>query len=148
PEINSIAFEFLTGTQQRLECYTRQLIGLASSTHRPLSLVLRGRQSMLPSLRRSFDQIVFLSANAFLRTMKRRVLFDAGGRLRKRRWTPGEHDTLDSLLDANVDVERQFFERKTQIEKYVSNHLDAKSEANPVHTPNNRFEGGSIHPTI
>lgn len=112
PEINAIAFEFLTGARQRLEWYAEHLKRLASSTERGLTLVLRGGQNLPRTCLDAFDQVMILSANAFVKTMKRRWLLNVGERLRERKWRPVEGTKLDVLLAGNIQAERNYFEKK------------------------------------
>lgn len=103
-EIIWIAFEFATGAAavERGYWHTTHLRSLVDKAHRPLNIVIRGGRQHLATLRCSYRDLTFISADPFMRTMKRRRLRLVGTR---GRWTPTMtflEQPLDDLLADNI----------------------------------------------
>ncbi|TMQ32613.1 MAG: DUF4417 domain-containing protein, partial [Planctomycetota bacterium] len=113
PEIGILAFEFTSGSAApgRASWHSAKLIGLARDLARPMTLVCRGGRQQLANLSGAFDQIVQISADPFVRTMKRsRLVYCPGRRARwERLWTL-ERQPLDDLLEENVAQMREMIE--------------------------------------
>lgn len=105
-EIDWIAFEFATGAAavERGVWHVRQLTALLDKARRPLGIVIRGGRQHLARLRRSYRNVTFVSADPFMKTIKRRRLRMIGVR---DRWIPTMtflEQPLDDLLADNISV--------------------------------------------
>jgi hypothetical protein len=104
PEIRAIAYEFATGAAGRIRMayHVDELRHLADRVDRPLTLVVRGGRTALPSLRQSYSQVSMLDSSTYMRTVNR-----SRGTVRKNgeiAWqpAPGRPDVdLDELLEHN-----------------------------------------------
>lgn len=106
PEIQHIAYEFLTGAgwRSRRQRHVEWLEQLAKSTERPLILVLRGATEMVPRLSRAFDQVIVIESTAFMRAVKRQRGISTN---RAPTWhgVPTPIGTpIDDFLANNIDV--------------------------------------------
>lgn len=103
-EIEFIAFEFATGAAivERGHWHTARLRSLPDMARRPLSIVMRGGRQHLASLRKSFRAVTFISADPFMKTMKRRRLRINGTQGRWMRTMTFLEQPLDDLLAENV----------------------------------------------
>jgi hypothetical protein len=104
PEIEWLAFEFATGAGiiERGHWHAAQLKSLCERAQHPLSIVVRGGRQHLASLQKAFRAVTFLSADPFMKTMKRQRLRIIGA---KSRWTKTMTllgQPLDDLLAENV----------------------------------------------
>lgn len=112
-EITHIAFEFGTGAgwSERVNWHQDQLIKLAKSVARPLSIVVRApRIEFIPNLFVVFDNVIVLETSTFIKTVKRRraVLGDGS----KLKWitsltSPGE--PIDDLLLDNWSTVKKHY---------------------------------------
>jgi hypothetical protein len=115
-EIDWIAFEFATGAAivERGDWHARQLAALPGMAHRSLNIVIRGGRQHLSTLRRSFRNVTFVSADPFMKTMKRRRLRLVGS---KGRWISTMtflDQPLDDLLAQNIAAFEQLLGGATQ----------------------------------
>lgn len=106
PEIQDIAYEFLTGSgwPGRKEMHAEWLEKLAQSVDRPLTLTIRGAAELLPRLSASFTRITVIESTAFMRTMKRqRGRVTNHGPAWSQALTP-VGAPLDDLFEHNKDI--------------------------------------------
>ncbi|WP_108862338.1 hypothetical protein [Ruegeria sp. Alg231-54] len=105
PEIQTIAYEFTTGAGRSSvrRRHIDHLISLAKSIDRPLDLVLRGDQKLLPELAAHYRNTVYIDTNAFMKTMHRKFAIRTSnlGLGWKSVKTPDEI-SIDSLLQHNI----------------------------------------------
>ncbi|PQA87590.1 hypothetical protein [Hyphococcus luteus] len=106
PEIKSIAYEFSTGAGRYpvKDMHIEHLTRLAQQSGRPLDLVIRGDQRILPILRGVYRNVLYIDTNAFMKTMHRQSAIrsgNAGLDWVSQRTPEGAH--LDDLLQHNVD---------------------------------------------
>jgi hypothetical protein len=104
PEITHIAFEFGTGAgyPARMPWYATHLSNLALAVDRPLHLIVRGGNGLLPPLRGAFAQVTVLETTAFMKTMHRKRLeASPSGKYVWSGTQMGRSETLDSLLLLN-----------------------------------------------
>jgi hypothetical protein len=111
PEITAVAFEFTSGTAspERAVWYARHLIRVSENIQRELTLIVRGARIFLSHFAQSFKQVVYVSADPFIKTVKGRKSLRWDGTSRPK-WTvnhtsPGE--PLDSLLAQNIQTMSQ-----------------------------------------
>jgi hypothetical protein len=73
PEVTHVAFEFATGAgwPRRIEWHADQLAQLAAAVGRPLHLIVRGGNKVLPNLVKAFSDITVLETTTFFKTMNR-----------------------------------------------------------------------------
>ena len=106
PEIQTIAYEFTTGAGRT---YARQLhidhlARLAESAGRPLDLVIRGDQRIIPVLTRYYRNIVYIDTNAFMKSIYRKMAIRTDDRFLD--WQSVEtpaNISLEALMQHNVD---------------------------------------------
>lgn len=106
PEVQVIAYEFITGPRQKLrqQFHLEQLVYLASVANRPLDLLVRGDPNVIPFLLPHFRKLIYIDTTAFVKTQKRHMArrltnhsLDWSGI----RTAPGV--MLDNLLQHNID---------------------------------------------
>ena len=104
PEISSLAYEFATGTgwNGRREQHVNWLLWLARYVGRPLDLFVRGGADLLPALRPSFANVVFIDTASFMRTIKRRRAEISASGLKWKAAPTAVGQPLDELLRENV----------------------------------------------
>src|SRR5690606_9661401 len=75
PEVQVLAYEFITGTRQKLrqQFHLDQLAYLASVANRPLDLLVRGDPSVIPFLLPHFRRLIYIDTTAFVKTQKRHM---------------------------------------------------------------------------
>lgn len=108
-EIEWIAFEFATGAAivERGDWHARRLSAIPEMACRSLNIVVRGGRQHLATLRRSYGNVTFVSADPFMKTMKRRRLRLVGS---KGRWISTMtflDQPLDDLLQENITAFEQ-----------------------------------------
>ena len=105
PEITHLAYEFTTGTgrSERYKQHATWLATLAKNVNRPLHLVVRGSNKVLPLLSDAFAHINFLETSSFMKTvMRQRAYLKRNGGLN---WQDAPTETgapLDDLLADNL----------------------------------------------
>jgi hypothetical protein len=110
-EISVVSFEYTTGSAIHKwgEFYTGQLVHLARTVGRPLTLVLRGGVQWLHLLMPEFQRITLLDTNpAMLTLYRRRAVLAPGGRLRSHKYPTRAEEALDELLAHNLEVSAQY----------------------------------------
>lgn len=103
-EITHVAFEFATGAgwKDRIEWQAGQLAGLARAIERPLHLVVRGGNTMLPDLENAFAKVTLLDTTVFMKTSYRqKALLDKSGTVAWTKSPTQAHESLDELLATN-----------------------------------------------
>lgn len=103
-EIDWIAFEFATGAAivERGNWHARQLAALPGMARRSLNIVIRGGRQHLATLRRSYRHVTFVSADPFMKTMKRRRLRLVGSKGHWMSTMTFLDQPLDDLLAHNI----------------------------------------------
>ena len=105
PEITHLSYEFTTGTgrSERYKQHAIWLATLAKNVNRPLHLVVRGSNKVLPLLSDAFAHISFLETSSFMKTvMRQRAYLKRNGGLN---WQNAPTETgapLDDLLADNL----------------------------------------------
>jgi hypothetical protein len=105
-EIGAIAYEFGTGaaSPERGAWHAQCLCKIPAAIDRPLNLIVRGGSRHIRQFRRAFANVTFVSAEPFIRTIKRSKLFYSPP-LVKTHWRSQKTDPgqpLDQLLSENV----------------------------------------------
>lgn len=111
PEIKVVAFEFTSGSAspERAPWYARHLISLCTALQRELTLVVRGARGFLPHFAQVFKQVVYVSADPFINTIKGRKRLQWEPSTRPK-WTANhtpKGEPLDSLLAHNITTMSQ-----------------------------------------
>ncbi len=104
PEVTHLAFEFATGAGygRRIRWHSKHLAQLATSTDRPLHLVIRGGARALPVLCEVFSRVTLLETSAFVKTVKRqRATVVNGNTLHWSKSPTKKNEPLDRLLADN-----------------------------------------------
>lgn len=105
PEIQTIAYEFTTGAglNSVRRRHVDHLIRLAKSIDRPLDLVVRGDQKLLPELAAHYRNTVYIDTNAFMKTMHRKYAIRTSNlNLRWKSVTTPDDISIEALLQHNV----------------------------------------------
>jgi hypothetical protein len=103
-EITHVAFEFATGAgwRGRIEWQAGQLAGLARAVERPLHLLVRGGNTVLPSLESAFARVTLLDTTVFMKTTYRqKALLEKSGIVTWTKSPTQAGESLDELLAAN-----------------------------------------------
>jgi hypothetical protein len=113
PQVTVVAFEFTSGSAapDRADWYAQKLLGMPATIRRPLTLVFRGARRHLADFSKEFQHVVYISADPFVRTMKRRRLSWQPGT--SARWEPVwtlEGQPLDELFAHNVQRTSEMIE--------------------------------------
>ena len=106
PEVTSIAYEFGTGAGRDVvrRMHLDHLVRLAEVANRPLDLVVRGDQRILPVLTKAYRNVIYIDTNAFMKTMYRQTAVRVGNKgLKWVKTTTPPEASLDELMQHNVD---------------------------------------------
>ena len=110
-EIETLAYEFITGSGQKLrrQFHLDRLADLAKVSGRELDIVVRGDPQVIPFLRQFYRRVIYIETNAFMKTLKRQ----RAERLDNNalRWPAAPTivgETVDKLLIHNVEEQIAF----------------------------------------
>ncbi|RWO03762.1 MAG: DUF4417 domain-containing protein [Mesorhizobium sp.] len=110
-EIETLAYEFITGSGQKLrtQFHLDRLADLVKASGRALDIVVRGDPQVIPFLRQFYRHVIYIETNAFMKTLKRR----RAERLDNDalRWPSAPTivgETVDTLLIHNVEEQIAF----------------------------------------
>jgi len=105
-EIQWLCFEFATGAgrQSRIDFHVQQINALARYVSRPLRLIIRGGASELPKLLPNFEHVTLIDTSSFVKTQRRQRATFIGGKLRWEASPTTKDESLDALLENNVDA--------------------------------------------
>ncbi len=114
-EITAIAFEFLTGAarQKRGAEYVDMLITFAKTVRRPITLIMRGGNQWLPTLRAHYDTVVTLNSDCTMKTRHRqKAIVTPRGSLKWHTETSQPGTALDELFAHNIATMKSMFQSK------------------------------------
>lgn len=103
PSINTLAYEFVTGSGSRKKKHVEWLERLTNSVGRPLDLIYRGSPELYSELTRFFRRVTLIETNSFMKAHKRKAFFRDGNY--GFQWVDCPTDAeqpLDHLLDNNI----------------------------------------------
>jgi hypothetical protein len=103
-EITHVAFEFATGAgwKGRIDWQADQLMRFARAIERPLHLIVRGGNTVLPDLEKAFANVTLLDTTVFMKTSYRqKALLDTSGVITWDKSPTQSQESLDELLATN-----------------------------------------------
>lgn len=112
-EIKYISFEYATGgaINEQGNYYTNELIKLAKSIDRELSIIVKGGKRYVKKLFNAYDNFVFLDSTSFMKTVKRRsLIWQPGDKMTDRRCKTEKDEPLDFLLERNIELMAKMIE--------------------------------------
>lgn len=137
PEINAVAFEFLTGsaTNASAQLYAERLRHFAKGIGRPISLIMRGRADLKAQLAEAFQQVVLLDASPYMRATKRRKAFVGASGTLSHAFTPTVvASQARALLLHNIHIHRTHVTESNSADRVArQQELDLRARPPDVH---------------